>query len=46
VNTVINLRVKQNAEEFLSSCTNGGPSIRAQLNGVSLVTLIKHFDIM
>jgi hypothetical protein len=32
VNTVTNLRVPQNAGKFLSSCTTGGFSRRAQLN--------------
>jgi hypothetical protein len=31
VNTVMNLRVPQNAEKFLSSCTTGGFSRRARL---------------
>jgi hypothetical protein len=32
VNTVMNLRVPQNAGKFLSSCTTGGFSRRAQLH--------------
>jgi hypothetical protein len=32
VNTVMNLRVAENAGKFLSSCTIGGFSRRAQLN--------------
>jgi hypothetical protein len=32
VNTVMNLRVPLNAEKFLSSCTIGGLSRRAQLH--------------
>jgi hypothetical protein len=32
VNTIINLRVPQNAGKFLSSCTIGGFSRRAQLH--------------
>jgi hypothetical protein len=32
VNTVMNFRVPQNAEKFLSSCTTGGFSRRAQLH--------------
>jgi hypothetical protein len=32
VNTVMNLRVPQNAGKFLSSCTIGGFSRRAQLH--------------
>jgi hypothetical protein len=32
VNTVINLRVSLNAGNFLSSCTTGGFSRRAQLH--------------
>jgi hypothetical protein len=32
VNTVMNLRVSQNAGKFLSSCTNGSFSRRAQLH--------------
>jgi hypothetical protein len=36
VNTVMNLRVPQNVGKFLSSCTNGDFSRRAQLQGVSL----------
>jgi hypothetical protein len=32
VNTVMNLRVPQNAGNFLSSCTIGGFSRRAQLH--------------
>jgi hypothetical protein len=35
VNTVMNLRVPQNAGKFLSSCTTGGFSRRAQLHEVS-----------
>jgi hypothetical protein len=35
VNTVMNLRVPQNVGNFLSSCTTGGFSRRAQLNKVS-----------
>jgi hypothetical protein len=31
VNTVMNLRVPKNAGKFLSGCTNGGFSRRAQL---------------
>jgi hypothetical protein len=38
VNTVMNLRVPQNVGKFLSSCTTGGFSRRAQLHEVSLVT--------
>jgi hypothetical protein len=34
-NTVINLRVPYNLGKFLSSCTSGGFSRRAQLHGVS-----------
>jgi hypothetical protein len=32
VNTIINLRVPQNARKFLSSCTTGGFSRRPQLH--------------
>jgi hypothetical protein len=32
VNTVMNLRIPQNAGKFLSSCTIGGFSRRAQLH--------------
>jgi hypothetical protein len=35
VNTVMNLRVPQNAGKFSSSCTTGGFSRRAQLHEVS-----------
>jgi hypothetical protein len=35
VNTVMNLRVRQNVEKLLSSCTTGDFSRRAQLHGVS-----------
>jgi hypothetical protein len=35
VNTVMNLRVPYNAGKFLSSCTTGGLSRRAQLHEVS-----------
>jgi hypothetical protein len=35
VNTVMNLRVPQNAGKFLSSCTIGGFSRRAQLHKVN-----------
>jgi hypothetical protein len=35
VNTVMNLRVPSNAGEFLSICTTGGFSSRAQLHEVS-----------
>jgi hypothetical protein len=34
LNTVINLRVPRNIEEFLSSCVTGGFSRRAQLHEV------------
>jgi hypothetical protein len=34
-NTVMNLRVPLNVRKFLSGCTTGGFSRRAQLNGVS-----------
>jgi hypothetical protein len=37
VNKVINLRVPQTVEKFLSSCTAVGFSRRAQLHGVSYV---------
>jgi hypothetical protein len=33
VNTVMNLRVPKNAENFLSGCTSGSFSRRAQLHG-------------
>jgi hypothetical protein len=35
VNTVMNLRVPKNVGKFLSSCTTGGFSRRAQLHEVS-----------
>jgi hypothetical protein len=35
VNTGMNLRVPSNVGKFLSSCTTGGFSRRAQLHGVS-----------
>jgi hypothetical protein len=35
VNTVMNFRVTQNFEKFLTSCTTGGFSRRAQPHGVS-----------
>jgi hypothetical protein len=35
VNTVMNHRVRQNVGKFLSSCTTGGFSRRAQLHGVN-----------
>jgi hypothetical protein len=35
VNTVMNLWVPYNVGKFLSSCTTGGFSRRAQLHGVS-----------
>jgi hypothetical protein len=35
VNTLMNLRVPQNVEKFLSSCATGGFSRSAQLHGVS-----------
>jgi hypothetical protein len=35
VNTVLNIRVPQNAGDFLSICTTGNFSRRAQLNEVS-----------
>jgi hypothetical protein len=34
VNMVLNLWVPENVGKFLSSCTNGGFSRRAQLHGV------------
>jgi hypothetical protein len=37
VNTIMNLRVPQNVGKFLSSCTTGGFSRRAQLHGVSYI---------
>jgi hypothetical protein len=37
VNTVTNFRVPQNVGKFLSSCTTGGFSRRAQLHGVSVM---------
>jgi hypothetical protein len=37
VNTILNLRVPQGVGKFLSSCTTGGFSRRAQLHKVSLV---------
>jgi hypothetical protein len=42
VNTIMNLRVPQNAGKFLSSCTIGSFSIRAQLHEVSLVISYHH----
>jgi hypothetical protein len=33
VNTVMNVRVPQNVGKFLSNCTTGGFSTRAQLHG-------------
>jgi hypothetical protein len=39
VNTVINLRVPYNIGKFLSSCTTGGFSKRAQHHGVSVERL-------
>jgi hypothetical protein len=35
VNTVMNLRVPYNVRKFLSSCTTGGFSIRAQVHGAN-----------
>jgi hypothetical protein len=35
VNTVMNLQVPQNVGKFLSGCTTGGFSRRAQLHGVN-----------
>jgi hypothetical protein len=40
VYTVMNLRVSANVGEFLSSCATGGFSRRAQLHGVSVLTII------
>jgi hypothetical protein len=40
VNTVIIHRVLYNYGKFLSSCTNGGFSRRAQLHGVSHILLV------
>jgi hypothetical protein len=34
VNAVMNLQVSQNVGKFLSSCTTGGVSRRAQLHGL------------
>jgi hypothetical protein len=39
VNTVMNLRVPENVRNFLSSCTTGCFSRRAQLHGVSDIVL-------
>jgi hypothetical protein len=35
VNTIMNLRFPQNVSKFLSSCTTGGFSRRAEVHGVS-----------
>jgi hypothetical protein len=44
VSTVMNLRVPSTAGQFLSSCTTGGFSRRAQLREVSFIKniLLKH----
>jgi hypothetical protein len=44
VNTVMNLRIPQNAGNFLNSCTIGGFSRRAQLHEVSL--LIQYYEVV
>jgi hypothetical protein len=41
VNTVMNIRVPQNAGKFLSSCKTGGFSRRAQVHEVSYSLLYK-----
>jgi hypothetical protein len=43
VNTVMNLHVPQNSGKFLSSCTTGGFSRRAQIHEVSLVSYVRIF---
>jgi hypothetical protein len=43
VNTVMKLRVPLNVGKFLSSCTTGGLSRRAQLQEVSYLALTKSF---
>jgi hypothetical protein len=40
VNTVVNIRVPQNVGKFLSSCTTGGFSRRAQLQEIKLVWVV------
>jgi hypothetical protein len=44
VNTAMNLRVPINVGKFLSSCTNGGFSRRAQLHEVNLVNQ-RYYDL-
>jgi hypothetical protein len=44
VNTVMNLRVPLNVGKFLSSCTTGGFSRRAQLHGVGTLSLSGHLE--
>jgi hypothetical protein len=44
VNTVMNLRIPQNAGKFLSSCTVGGFSRRVQLHEVLLVLCLVKFS--
>jgi hypothetical protein len=41
VNTVLNLQVQQNAGKFLSACTIGGSSRRAQLRECNILNMIK-----
>jgi hypothetical protein len=41
VNAVMNLRVSENAGRFLSSCTIGSFSRRAQLHGISLYEILR-----
>jgi hypothetical protein len=43
VNTVMNLRVPQNAGQFLSGCRIGGFSRRAQLHELVLVVSTQSF---
>jgi hypothetical protein len=49
VNTVMNLRVPQNAGKFLSCCATGGFSRKARFHGVSMtnvkssLSLVKHY---
>jgi hypothetical protein len=41
VNTVTNILVPQNAGIFLTSCTTGGLSRRAQLHGASWLVIVR-----
>jgi hypothetical protein len=46
VHTVMNLRLHNILRSFLSSCTIGGTSRRAQLHGISLPKLLRYSSLL